>query len=347
MEVLVLPVSGGKFVKQLAILCDLAKHGYKPDITMGTSGGNISAYIAAGGDWEEAGIIRVARSVSSSYFLESWYSDHFKMLPSWTMGIFKGSIYRQSPNYNLILDNCFSRNTINKYEIWSGTYNEKKNCPAIFCNRDEGNTKLKVNIDPSTTLEPIIKYVNGDTKMLSSVCYASASIPSLVPYENIENEEHCDGGIFSSSPMTSLYKSFVEYKNIHITYVSPQDLRTVKTICGYTKIINKTLSAFEIFEQSQKIADRNCAISLLGPDYNFLEGCSCDAALMKKIEQLRKEADKSVVEYYCTFGESVELHTFKGPDLMDKLERCRNSYRFRAWWCGEEDLFTNVLKHRN
>ena len=72
MNILVLPVSGGGFVSQLAIIQHLCTIDYKPDITLASSGGNVSAYISMAASWKWAAIERISRDLSQDLFVKPW-----------------------------------------------------------------------------------------------------------------------------------------------------------------------------------------------------------------------------------------------------------------------------------
>ena len=76
-----LPVSGGKLVSQLALLQETydarvasmngkicGYYSYAPHIVLGSSGGNVSAFIGQASDWTSNGIERNAQHINSNLF---------------------------------------------------------------------------------------------------------------------------------------------------------------------------------------------------------------------------------------------------------------------------------------
>src|SRR3972149_11408146 len=129
MYVLVLPVSGGGFVSQLAIIQHLCESHIVPDLTLSSSGGNVAAYVAAAADWKWPGIERVAKDLTQDLFVRPWSNI---TSVAFIMGYFKGDVYNRGSGVHEFLSRHFNTKTITNYEIWTGTYNKRRQRARLF-----------------------------------------------------------------------------------------------------------------------------------------------------------------------------------------------------------------------
>ena len=82
MRIYVCPVSGGAFPLQLGLLAECGLAGVRPDIVMGSSGGNVAAYIGLAADWQAATIPTIATQVNTTMFAQSWWPRYLNFFPS-------------------------------------------------------------------------------------------------------------------------------------------------------------------------------------------------------------------------------------------------------------------------
>ena len=214
LRVYVLPVSGGALVAQLAFLIELcnARRKYDsdpthlyPHLVLGSSGGNISAYIGLAALWSEAGIIRIASQMEKDMFIMNWWPEYLDALPSSIIGVFQKSLYRPGYGVKQLFKNNLTIDRVQYTEIWTGTYNVTRSKAQFFCNRREGTTlinndrfegeRILYNCEPLT-------FTNGNLNLIADITIASASIPVLVENKPIENCVYSDGGTAYSSPLS-------------------------------------------------------------------------------------------------------------------------------------------------
>jgi len=74
-HIAILPASGQNFIAQLVIMQHLSHIGYKPNLLLGSSGGNLVAYICAAADFNSFAIERIAKELKPEFFVKPWHSS--------------------------------------------------------------------------------------------------------------------------------------------------------------------------------------------------------------------------------------------------------------------------------
>ena len=70
MRIFVFPVSGGAFPVQLGLLSELtANRDITPDLALGSSGGNVAAYICHACHWKGANMPGIVKLINSEMFV--------------------------------------------------------------------------------------------------------------------------------------------------------------------------------------------------------------------------------------------------------------------------------------
>jgi hypothetical protein len=231
-----LPISGGRFISQLGLLCELydakkinlggnlngSKY-YQPNLVFASSGGNIATYIGLASDWNPISIERVLKDLKSEMFIKSWLPKELNFIPSWLIGTFKGNLYKQGDGSYEFFNYLFNEETISRVEIWTGTYDKNNNKAQFFCNLEEKNSLIKENSFKYNEFifnSLPLKYADCNIKKISDITIASASIPVYVSKKNIDTGSYSDGGIMYASPINAMSLEICklvtgeEYKNI-------------------------------------------------------------------------------------------------------------------------------------
>lgn len=218
MRIFVFPVSGGAFPVQLGLLAELtANQNIIPDLALGSSGGNVAAYICHACQWKGSGstMTEIVKPINSEMFVTSWWPKGLRFMPSWMIGYFKGSVYSSGTGATELFQKMFTKESICSTEIWTGTLNKVTGKGQFFCNRRQADSILKPSRDDtyaslfSRDCMPLT-YMNADIELISKVTIASASIPVLVPEQIINNQVYVDGGTLFASPLTALQDSILE-----------------------------------------------------------------------------------------------------------------------------------------
>lgn len=92
-------------------------------------------YIAASADFNRNHIERIAKELKSSFFVQPW-SD-ISIISKLT-GFFNGNAYNKGQGAYEFLNTYFTKQSITKYEIWTGAYNkDNKNLDYFVINLNQ------------------------------------------------------------------------------------------------------------------------------------------------------------------------------------------------------------------
>lgn len=333
LDVLVLPVSGGAFAAQLGMIKLLIQSGYKQDLILGASGGNLSAYVCMAADWKLNGIDRIARTLNSGLFVKRWTPAP---IPSISVGYFEGSVYDHAHGIDEIFEMYFTPSTVTRDEIWTATYNRKRQKTCIYCNRSKEESIINCDlIDQNLVQCSEPKYLDGDIEQISKVCKASASIPTVVPPVKIDGENNIDGGMYYASPLTVMQEAIAVLNdgNYHLTYVNRMDIKYDKE-CGECKnFMDNGMIAVAELVRGKILNDRLTAHSLLRHFGigKYTEGV-CTPKILKQITNTRYQSERSLLELYPLFTVEVDIENFTGKDVLDCVNKAYNNCGYRLWY---------------
>lgn len=369
-SILILPVSGGAFVTQLAILKHLCDVEYRPNITLASSGGNVAAYVASCSDWKSQGIDRVSNELNSTYFAKCW---HPLSCIAYFVGFLSGNLYKRGSGPEQFIRDNFHEDDIMKDEIWTGTYNHIKKKIRLFCNKNKSVLNMEL-VDLALTQCLAHVYMHGDVPLISKVLIASASIPTVVPPQKItinnEEEEYVDGGVAGASPLKTMQSPLIEYsknKNVLLIYVSPIDLTcdttTNNVMTKYNS--NSDYSSSTLLLSQPLVAQNNDSLSgnmisnIRGAvsdmvrshtindrinGYEFLKSDSdtlienieeqtftcCHENLLYAMSRAR-QSKKSLLEIYPIQCSQVDMINFNGRDVVDAINIVYGNCMCRLW----------------
>lgn len=340
MQVLILPVSGGGFVTQLAILQHLCGVNYVPDITLASSGGNVAAYVASAANWKWAGIERIAKELNHDLFARPWNSVSSL---AYIIGYFDGNLHNKGLGVHAFLSNYFTPESITKYEIWTGTYNKLKQKARLFCNRSRETSILDVSIidhDLTQSMKP--GFANGDLNLIAKAGIASASIPAIVPAEIIEGEPYIDGGIAGASPLIIMQEPILKLvkdnkTSLHMIYVNSIDLSSPNSKQCHN-VIDTWRQATHDLVRSQTVNDRLTGYEILRcqPGIINKEEFPCNYINMERVKAIQNKISYSLLEIYPTERYDIDLLTFNGDDIINTINKAYNNCMCRLWWLSSE-----------
>lgn len=336
MHLLILPVSGGGFVTQLAILQHLCELEYIPDLILASSGGNVAAYIAAAANWKWNNIERISGELSQELFVKSWNSITSL---SMVIGYFKGDVFNKGNGVNKFMNKYFNENTVKKYEIWTGTYNKNQQKARLFCNRSKDDTILNMKYfdhDLIQTMEPV--FTNGNLELISNVGAASASIPALVSPQIIDGEDYIDGGVASASPLTLMQEPIIRYirennDSLHMIYVNSIDL-SHSNYKQNNNVFDTWKQASHNMVKSQTVIDRLFAHEMLKKNKGEMKrkDGTCNYQNMKEIKELQKNIKYSLLEIYPNGDFDINLINFNGDTIKSAIHIAYKNCKYRFWW---------------
>ena len=345
MYVIALPVSGGGFVVQLAILQYICQVKISPDLILASSGGNVAAYIAMAADWKWSGIERISNQLNQELFVRQWST--FGSL-SFMFGYFKGDLYKQGIGINKFLSNNITQKEITKYEIWTGTYNKKHQRGRLFCNKSQSILDITC-IDQDLTQHMKPKFMKGNIKTIAKVSIASASIPAIVPGQVIKGEEYIDGGLSTASPLTVMQDPILKYVNenessLHIIYINSVDLsKPITTPCN--NALETLKQATGNLVRSQTVIDRISGYEMLRCQCRDInkDTFSCSYTTMQYVLEIQKITKYTLLEIYPTKNYSINIVNFNGAEVNQLIKQAYDNCRCRLWW-GNCDSIDDNLK---
>ena len=221
LNIYVLPISGGYITTHFAFLSEVydakkIQNGgkfdkgcqqYQPDMAMGSSGGNMAIYLAMAADWSSEGIERLTANLNTDIFIRSWLPKSLSFLPSWLLGFHRGTMYRHGEGNPELFSRFFTTESIQRVEVWTGTYNKKCHKAQFSCNLCSGSSLINpIFFDHEKSLLNCLphKYLCGNIYWIAITTIASASIPMVVDGQIIDDESHSDGGNMYASPLSVL-----------------------------------------------------------------------------------------------------------------------------------------------
>lgn len=336
MYVLVLPVSGGGFVSQLAILQHLCESQFIPDLTLASSGGNVAAYVAAAAGWKWAAIERIARELTQSLFAQPWNSvSSLSMI----IGYFKGDVYDKGSGVGDFISRHFDSTSITKHEIWTGTYNKYRQKARLFCNRSREDSIMDttcIDHDLTQSMEPI--FANGNIELISQSSIGSASIPGMVPPQKIFNEDYIDGGVAGASPLTIMQEAILKYirdkdDSLHIFYVNSVDLSS-PNLKPIHNVFDTWRQATDDLVRSQTVVDRLSGYELLRCNPGTMNKAEfvCTYDNMLRIRKIQSQVKYSMLEIYPINRYDIDLRNFNGVTVIDAIHEAYKNCKCRLWW---------------
>lgn len=258
--VYVLPISGGAIINHLALLQEVydarikmnngQKRGYfsySPNLVLGSSGGNIAAFIGLLSDWESHSIDRNVDLINSNLFLKDWVPKEFSLIPSIPFAVINGTLFQQGIGANYYFNNLFTEESIQRTEIWSGTYDSKHHKAQFFCNKSQSDTYISqpfFNEEQQLYAALPLKFVSGNINKIADICVASATIPTVVPSKVIDGIPYDDGGVMYPSPLT------VFHKEIHRIITGEERVAIARS---YKKEINTEENYEYIFTEDNNV----------------------------------------------------------------------------------------------
>lgn len=344
MNVLAMPISGGCFPHQLCIIRKLMKLGYKPNIMLGSSGGNISAYLALASKWDPHSLDRIVRGLNSNMFVKSWLPSIVDFIPSWTAGLFMGSMYKTVKDFSLVYNNYFSPNDIKDIEIWIGAVNKDTGNLCLFCNRSREESMIQGRYFEKhlASSEPL-RYLNGDREKICIASIASSSIPMILPYQTIDGKDYIDGGIKYASPLTPLQQEITKLPKdgepLHIVYISGYNLDVeIKPESANTNVFKSGLEATNYVARGLVVHDRLTAYGMLLP-YGEVNHMMVEDEDIEKVMSLRSECKATLIEFYPESRDMIDFANFEGIEALNLMNESIKDISAQIWWVGDKDLF--------
>ncbi len=336
MDLLVLPASGGALLSQISAIQHLCEVGYKPDLMIGSSGGNLCCFIAAAADFSRTHVERIAKELKSSYFVLPWHS--MSLIGS-IVGFFNGNAFSAGQGGDEFLKTYFNKKTITKYQIITGAYNKDLQKFRLFfnCSKEESIINCDdIDYDITQSLPP--NYACGDINQIAVASAASASIPGLVSPKIIDGYAYTDGASFGASPLTCMQGQFLKYiqsdpEYFHMNYLNSKDLSKPNILPSHN-LFDTWKQAVNDLIKSQTLIDRLVAYELLLSKGLPIQKSSfpCDYKHMLMVKEKRTTIKYSLLEIYPKECHEINITNFTSEDITNALDKLYDQCYCNFWW---------------
>ncbi len=333
MELLILPGSGRNFLCQLVSLQHLCEIEYEPTLILGSSGGNLAAYIASAANFKWNHIERISKLLKTSFFAKQWHE--FRPL-SYLIGFFNGTAFNHGEGLAEFLETYFTKETIKKYEIWTGTYNKDLQKFRLFCNKSKEESVIKnEELDYEVTQSMPFYFCDGDFQLIADAGLASASIPGLVPAKLIDGYQYSDGVTSGASPLTLMQGVILKSikDSLHMVYINAKDLST-PNLLPHHNLFDTWKQAVNDLIKSQTLIDRLAAYELLQSQgrHIIFEAFDCNYKNLKYVRQLKEKIHFSLLEVYPTQSADFDITLFSKEDIEKNLTMLYGTFKCHFWY---------------
>jgi hypothetical protein len=262
-------------------------------------------------------------------------------MPSWAGGY---PFYRSGVGTVELYRELYSPLTITKTEIWVGTYDVKRGKSQFFCNRGRSQSLLGSRWRETAFLYGALplRWCNGDVDRIARTTLASASIPMVVPPQNVDGGEYLDGGITYSSPLVpfahNLYR-LAQHRGLRLYYIAPYHIEAPEGLTGWfvSRLVKTAI-------HSSVLEDRCAAVNLLyriSPEgaVNYTSHHSVTTSSLKRLlQQLEAVRHYVIILYPHRNAESgpvgVPIRSFTSTLLLARLSHIRERYGVHVWTVG-------------
>lgn len=335
MRLLVLPISGGSFVNQLAILSLLTLTFYQPEIIFASSGGNVAAYTAVAGEWSWAGLQRVAGEINSRMFASPW-----SPLPplAFIQAYSKGYMFQQGKGVKDFFATYFTPESMDQIEIWTGAQELETQKAALFCNRCESILNLDFFNHHLLNSQPPF-FCQSNVELISLASTASASIPSVVPPVKINDHNYVDGGVCSASPMHLLAETVLQTceeqdSDCKIFYISPCNLYDQQEYSPGNLVQNSKQAARDIV-RSKIVLDRVSGyqvVARLAKNKLQTRHFILDERTIQEVISLSDQYPYVFIEFYPLNPQELDIFKFDGPKVISTLIQVEKQLECYVWY---------------
>ncbi len=336
MNIIIAPVSGGKFINQLSASYSLSKYDYKPDIYLGASGGIVTGTILVAADYNPNSIIRLTRLTNSALFIKSWLPWYLDFIPSSSVGVFQGSLYQSSGGHEELIFDHITPAMLRETEIWTLTCDETNRRPSLWCSTSYEKAKITGQCTDNSMIKTSFDYIDGDLQLFADSALASASIPAVVPPKEIKGAYHVDGGVLYASPFIPLQAEIELFESVHLIYLNCTNIESFKKCKHHHEysILDVGTLATEVALKNHIVQDRS------GCYHTIKNKAILKGKVLTKMESVelswyfvnKGEWDSSLLEAYPETEFSLDITNFSGDDAVKYLLERESVIRYRLWF---------------
>lgn len=349
MEIMVAPISGDTFPRQLSMLRRLTRHGYKPAIALSSSGGCVCTYLAMASHWDPNELNRVVRSISSDHFITSWFTGVLECVPSVVAGMFMGSMYKRSLQTIKVFETYFSPSDLVDIEVWTSAVNEETGAVCLFCNRSQCEAIIKgENFKMRTYKSEPLNYMDGDITRICDSTLATSSVPMLIQPQLIGDKRYIDSGTKFASPLAPLQDEIKllgkQEGGLHIIYINGYNIEVDLEVERMKNIIDQGRNIACHVIRGFVLHDRMVARNLIcgSAPCSVLHFADVCVNALDIVYSRRRLTSSSLLEIYPITDMIINYTNFKGEDVIKIMDEVYDKCAGRLWWIGNPYIFMDV-----
>lgn len=337
-NILIAPISGINFINQLTSYLNLCDYDFRPDICLCASGGALTTTIAIVSDFDATAFKRNVQEINSCEFVSSWVPECVDFIPSWIVGFFQGALYKHSITYPHKFRKFVVPPFLRDNELWVMAYSMDEKRAALFCSTSEEKAFLqRCHHGCSIIQSNLFTFLDGDVDTFADAVIASSSVPTIVPPKLIEGKYYADGGIVYASPFTPFRNQIEDLESFHLIYVNGSDLDDNDfslTDPEFRTIVDTADVTTTAIVKSYLIQDRYACYILIKSKGDVIHR---DISLQEYFEE-KDTWQYSLLEMYPTVHQKVDITSFTGQELYEKMTMHKDDIGCRVWYVERDNL---------
>jgi hypothetical protein len=338
---LISTVSGGYFIRQLAIIQQIMSTGVTIDAYFGNSGGAIANLLSMKYTNTTQSVLRVLNALRPEMFATPWVQAGGLQIFSPLISLFSNSLFDDSKGVLQILKTFYTKEELQSQEMWIGKYDAHANFNLVMGTMQEGQSRF-TNInsaDNKRYFEDMtgtfnIEYANGNFETISKYIEATSNIPGFKPPTD---GKFIDGGVGSASLGTIFINLFKEDFDVNENLIMfynqgrqyiDEDIETMSTRRHWMIQMSKMgqwLINFRILTEKQMLFE--AWLSMIGK--TFTEVTFESMSLARFSAFINDGTNRHMfVTTYTDKGDKINIVNFKYKDLEKSYKDALNSTKY-------------------
>lgn len=348
LDILILPISGGYFVSQAALVSKLLEAKTfltkkRFDVHMGASGGNLVGLLSLHFNEGKESFERILDKIHSGIFVRNWFQGRFSFLPSYIAGVFSESLYKPGAGSEDMFRKLYKKELfLSPYtpEIWSLTFNELSHKGSLNCSKRKQDSILSTYIDNEYMRFAgcdEINYLDGDADKICNTANASGNIPGFRKSVEINGQRYLDGGLSRGSPgslFTNVLHEKIKNENIpviHYFYIQGPAMSEGNEGIIASNNVSRQAWLSDILQSMKHIVNASVFEDKMmcfegwmrstGKKYSELTRETYATTTLKKLKTLMLEKENVSYFMVCYISKDVfvDITNFTGKDAINKF----------------------------
>ena len=349
---LISTVSGGYFIRQLAVAQHILSMNYNIDGYFGNSGGAIANLLSLKYNQTTQSILRILNALRPEMFVTPWVRARGLEMFSPLISMFSSSLYDGSKGVTQILKMFYTPEELRGVEMWVGKYDARANLNFAMSTKARGNS-IFTTIDTANNkryFEDLtgtfnVEYANGDFDLISKYVEATSNIPGFKP---ATDGKFIDGGVGSASLGSVFINLFKESYDAHVAgggddpvvffynqgrqYID-DDIETISTQRHWMIQMSKMgqwLINFRILTEKQMLLE--AWLSMIGKKFDEVNFNQYTETQFRNFDPTNKHM---FVTAYTDAGDKINIVNFSYPELEASYRAALGSTRFDVYHCDK------------